>query len=154
MVAFPHETRLKRSLTRISGTLAGRTFPHHISNVYRLTHRYEIIARHTLNAFVEKAYIAKGMSDNVHSRLDVQQLATLFAVLALGASHNLELSPDDQIAEDYCESARNCLVKGNFMTHSTLAGVQTLVISNSSISIPSSRPVSDGSLPATDRQGT
>jgi hypothetical protein len=99
-----------------------------ISRIYRLTHRYEIITRPTLNAFVEKAYIAKGMRDTNHSRLDVQQLATLFAVLALGASHNLELSPDDQIAEDYCEFARNCLVKGNFMTHSTLAGVQTLVI--------------------------
>jgi len=67
------------------------------------------------------------MNESVHVRLDVQQLATLFAVLALGASHNLELSPDDQIAEDYCEAARNCLVKGSFMTHSTLAGVQTLV---------------------------
>jgi hypothetical protein len=76
---------------------------------------------------VEKAYIAKGIIDNVYSRIDVQQLAALFGVLALGASHNLELSPDDQIAEDYCESARNCLVKGNFMTHSTLSGVQTLV---------------------------
>jgi hypothetical protein len=79
-----------------------------------------------LNTFVEKAYAAKAMLDT-YSRIDVQQLATLFAVLALGASHNLELSPDDQIAEDYCESARNCLVRGNFMTHSTLAGVQTLV---------------------------
>lgn len=94
-------------------------------------YRYEIVTRPTLNAFVEKAYIAKAMLDT-HSRIDVQQLATLFAVLALGASHNLELSPDDQIAEDYCESARNCLVKGNFMTHSTLAGVQTLVSSPTS----------------------
>lgn len=66
-------------------------------------------------------------SQNTYSRVDVQQLALLFAVLALGASHNLELSPDDPIAEDYCEASRNCLVKGNFMTHSTLAGVQTLV---------------------------
>jgi hypothetical protein len=119
--------------------------------VYRLTCRYEIITRPTLNAFVEKAYIAKGMSDTIHSRLDVQQLATLFAVLALGASHNLELSPDDQIAEDYCESARNCLVKGNFMTHSTLAGVQTLVSLGCSMLGLRSRPVSDGTLSITDR---
>lgn len=62
-----------------------------------------------------------------YAKVDVQQLATLFAVLAIGATHNLELSPDDLVAEEYCESARSCLVKGNFMTHSTLAGVQTLV---------------------------
>lgn len=67
------------------------------------------------------------LSSQSYSRVDVQQLALLFAVLALGASHNLEFSPDDPIAEDYCEASRNCLVKGNFMTHSTLAGVQTLV---------------------------
>lgn len=67
------------------------------------------------------------LSSHTYSKNDVQQLALLFALLALGASHNLEFSPDDPIAEDYCEAARACLVKGNFMTHSTLAGVQTLV---------------------------
>lgn len=58
---------------------------------------------------------------------DAQKLGLLFIVLALGATHNLELSPNDQIAEDFCTSARNCLTKGHFMTRNTLAGVQTLV---------------------------
>lgn len=88
--------------------------------------------------------IASSVSTSTQSfsRVDVQQLASLFAILALGASHNLELSPDDPIAEDYCEAARNCLVKGNFMVHSTLAGVQTLVRDRDGIR---GRPRADGS---------
>jgi hypothetical protein len=107
-----------------------------------------------LNTFTEKAYIAKAMmaEAKTYAKVDVQQLATLFAVLAIGATHNLELSPDDLVAEEYCESARSCLVKGNFMTHSTLAGVQTLV---SSFGLDPMRrkadeTVSDGALSASD----
>jgi hypothetical protein len=86
-----------------------------------------------------------------YARVDVQQLATLFAVLALGATHNLELSPDDLVAEEYCEAARNCLVKGNFMTHSTIAGVQTLVSRNLHGAAISDCVVIDGPLSASDR---
>ena len=47
-------------------------------------------------------------------------------VLALGTLHNLELSPNDPIADEYVALAKTCLVKDHFLTKNTIAGVQTL----------------------------
>ena len=60
-------------------------------------------------------------------RIPIQRLALLFIILAMGALHNLELLPDDSVAGDYLQLAKTCLVKGDFMTNNTIAGVQTLV---------------------------
>ncbi len=46
----------------------------------------------------------------------------------MGALYNLELPPDNPQAQDLMQIARTCLVKGDFMTNNTIAGVQTLHI--------------------------
>ncbi|OCF39133.1 hypothetical protein I317_07074 [Kwoniella heveanensis CBS 569] len=61
---------------------------------------------------------------NVHP----QQLALLFAILAMGTLQNLELPLHDPSANEYLAYAKGCLTKGDFMNNNTIAGVQTLII--------------------------
>lgn len=57
----------------------------------------------------------------------LQALALVFITLAMGALHNLELPPNDPLAEEFFTLAKSALAKGQFMIHHTIAAVQTLV---------------------------
>lgn len=57
----------------------------------------------------------------------LQELALVFITLAMGALHNLELPPNDPLAEEFFSLAKSALAKGQFMIHNTLPAVQTLV---------------------------
>ncbi|WWC65511.1 uncharacterized protein I303_108129 [Kwoniella dejecticola CBS 10117] len=58
----------------------------------------------------------------------VQELALIYIILAMGALHSLELRANDPLAEHYCNLAKACLAKGDFLVNTTLAGVQSLHI--------------------------
>lgn len=60
-------------------------------------------------------------------RVHLQQLALLFITFAMGALHNPELPPHDPSAEQHLAAARWCLVKGDFIGHNTIAGLQAVV---------------------------
>jgi hypothetical protein len=60
-------------------------------------------------------------------RLHPQQLALLFSIFAMGARHALEWEQGEGPDDRYSLLARTCLAKGDFMTHHTICGVQTLV---------------------------
>jgi len=45
----------------------------------------------------------------------------------MGARHALEWEQGEGPDEEYSLLARTCLTKGDFMTHHTICGVQTLV---------------------------
>jgi hypothetical protein len=60
-------------------------------------------------------------------RLHPQELALLFIIFAMGARHALEWEQGEGPDEEYSQLARTCLSKGDFMTHHTICGVQTLV---------------------------
>ncbi|OXG79806.1 hypothetical protein C345_05536 [Cryptococcus neoformans A2-102-5] len=91
---------------------------------------YEIISRAHMKQILEEAYnfTAGIASRHRSSRVQAQQLALLFIVLAMGALHNLELPPDDISAEEYLLSSEDCLARGQFMNNNTVPGVQTLII--------------------------
>lgn len=57
----------------------------------------------------------------------LQSLALVFITLALGAFQNLELPPNDPLAEEFFSLSKSALAKGQFMVHNTIAAVQTLV---------------------------
>lgn len=61
-------------------------------------------------------------------RVDVQELALLFIIMAFGALHNLELPPNDPVAEEYALLSKSALAKTDFMTNSSLTTIQTLHI--------------------------
>ncbi|ORY30771.1 hypothetical protein BCR39DRAFT_598252 [Naematelia encephala] len=83
---------------------------------------YEVVSRSTLTHLLSNVY------PSYSHVIDPQQLGLLFVVLAMGALHNLELPPDDPCVDEYLTLAEQCLIKGNFMVHNTMAGVQTLII--------------------------
>ncbi|OCF31477.1 hypothetical protein I316_06879 [Kwoniella heveanensis BCC8398] len=91
---------------------------------------YEIIPRTDMKKILEDAYNFTAGVGSRHrsSRVQAQQLALLFIVLAMGALHNLELPPDDTSAEEYLLSSEDCLARGQFMNNNTVPGVQTLII--------------------------
>lgn len=60
-------------------------------------------------------------------RLHPHELALLFIIFAMGARHALEWEQGEGPDEEYSWLARSCLTKGDFMTHHTIYGVQTLV---------------------------
>jgi hypothetical protein len=70
---------------------------------------------------------------NERIRLHPQELALLFIIFAMGARHALEWEQGEGPDEEYSLLARTCLTKGDFMTHHTICGVQTLVCLPSSL---------------------
>ncbi|GMK58493.1 hypothetical protein CspeluHIS016_0505250 [Cutaneotrichosporon spelunceum] len=58
----------------------------------------------------------------------LQGLALVYITLGMGALHNLELPPNDPLAQEFFSLAKSALAKGQFMIHNTLAAVQTLHI--------------------------
>lgn len=61
------------------------------------------------------------------TRVNYQELALVYMVLAMGVLHNLEVGPNDPLGEEYLSLAKACLVKGDFLKNNTIAGVQSLV---------------------------
>lgn len=73
------------------------------------------------------AYAAKEGQGQISHQFDNHQLSLLFIVLAMGALHSLELPQNDPSAEEYLDLAKRSLAKSDFLTHSTVAAIQTLV---------------------------
>lgn len=69
-----------------------------------------------------------------NERIDCQKLALLFIIFAMGSLHSLELPPNDPSGEEYLDLAKRSLAKTDFLTNSTIAGVQTLVRSRVRVS--------------------
>lgn len=84
--------------------------------------RYDIAPRRTIEPIFKHVY-----ADESTPKMPAQRLGLLFGIFAMGALHNLEVPPDDSAAGEYMQVAKTCLVKGDFMTKNTIAGVQTLV---------------------------
>lgn len=90
---------------------------------------YEVVTRAESDRLAE-LFGGKTMTEPIRrgDRCDMyQELALLFAILAIGSTYNLELYPNDPLAEEYLQTCRRCLAMGKFMTHNSLAGVQALV---------------------------
>jgi hypothetical protein len=76
---------------------------------------------------VKEIYLVKTAISPDYRTIEPQGLALIFIVLAMGSLHNLELAPNDPCAEEYLSLSKSCLAKSDFLTRSTIAGIQTLV---------------------------
>jgi hypothetical protein len=83
---------------------------------------YDVAPREGFLPLLDKVY-----STNRVARIDPQQLALVFIILAMGSLHCLELPPNDPQADEYLAAAKACLAKGDFMIHNTIPGLQALV---------------------------
>ncbi|KAK8870138.1 hypothetical protein IAR55_000708 [Kwoniella newhampshirensis] len=88
---------------------------------------YSLVSRQTLQRIMAEIYATrKAWTAYSETHVNLQELALLFMALANGALHNLELSPDDQLSDEYVCRARQCLVQDSFMSKNTIAGVQSI----------------------------
>lgn len=60
-------------------------------------------------------------------RVNAQELALVFIVLAQGNVFNIEIASDPTIPEELLHLSELALMKGDFLSNNTVAGVQTLV---------------------------
>jgi len=88
---------------------------------------FDVAPRPSIEKLIDEMYHVKNATSPDHRAVDPQCLALLFIILAIGSLHNLELPPNDPSAEEYLEMSKRCLAKTDFLTRSTLAGIQTLV---------------------------
>jgi len=94
---------------------------------------FDVAPRREVQPLLHTLYPNGPRSQNEPSeriRLHPQELALLFIIFAMGARHALEWEQGEGPDEDYSWLARSCLTKGDFMTHHTICGVQTLVRSD------------------------
>ncbi|ORY30182.1 fungal-specific transcription factor domain-domain-containing protein [Naematelia encephala] len=101
-----------------------------IDSYYRyFAWNYNIAPRNVLQPIIDRLYRQLSLHGfTMPAEVSHQQLALVFAILAMGSLHNLEVAPNDSCAVEYLALSKLCLTKGNFMTHNTLAGVQTIHI--------------------------
>nr|KIR83485.1 hypothetical protein I308_06147 [Cryptococcus tetragattii IND107] len=84
---------------------------------------YNVVPWQTFQPIFDRAY-RKEMP--INRKVGAQELALLYIILAMGALHNLELPPNDPIAEEYSTLSKICLAKGEFMIHCTTVGIMAL----------------------------
>ncbi|CAK7207518.1 hypothetical protein SEUCBS139899_010328 [Sporothrix eucalyptigena] len=60
--------------------------------------------------------------------INFQEVALVFMIMSKGTDYNIEMPADDPSAEEWQHLSEMALVKGNFLSNNTLAGVQTLHI--------------------------
>lgn len=89
---------------------------------------YNIAIRERFEPVLSRVYKAADSKNEHPHRVDLQELALVYIVLAFGALHSLELPPNDPSAEEYLILSKSALAKADFLVNNTLAGVQTLHI--------------------------
>ncbi|EPE06816.1 hypothetical protein F503_03243 [Ophiostoma piceae UAMH 11346] len=60
--------------------------------------------------------------------VNFQEVALVFMIMSKGTAYNIELPNDDPSAEEWQHLSEMALVKGDFLSNNTIAGVQTLHI--------------------------
>lgn len=67
------------------------------------------------------------LADEIPCRVNPQELALVFIILAQGNVFNIEIASDPTVPEKLLRLSELALVKGDFLSNNTVAGVQTLV---------------------------
>lgn len=60
-------------------------------------------------------------------RVNPQEIALVFIIMAQGTLYNIEMPNYDPSAEDWLHLSERALVEGNFLSNNMVAGLQTLV---------------------------
>lgn len=91
--------------------------------------RHDVAPRKAFLPIFERVYEHHTSPANSPSdeKIHLQQLALVYAILALGTHHNLEIPPNDATSNEFVNLAKACLASDDFLNHNTIAGVQALV---------------------------
>ena len=75
----------------------------------------------------EKIYGLTEQNISKRSAVIHQEIALIFIVIAKGIIFNIELPMNDPTAEAMLRLSEQALVRGDFLSNNTIAGLQTLV---------------------------
>ena len=64
---------------------------------------------------------------SVSPPVDPQEIALVFIIMAQGTMFNIETADNDSSAEELLHLSESALVRGDFLSNNTVAGLQTLV---------------------------
>jgi hypothetical protein len=67
------------------------------------------------------------VTNETSCRVNPQELALVFIVLAQGNVFNIEIASDPTVPEKLLRLSELAMLKGDFLSNNTVAGVQTLV---------------------------
>lgn len=85
---------------------------------------HDVAPRDRFEKIFDRVYAA---ADETSSRANPQELALIFIILAQGNVFNIETAPDPTIPEELLRLSELAMVKGDFLSANTVAGIQTLV---------------------------
>jgi len=68
-------------------------------------------------------------SGSTSPHINAQEIALVFIIMAQGTMFNIEMPNCDSSAKEWLRLSERALVKGEFLSNNTLAGLQTLVSS-------------------------
>ncbi|CAI6088301.1 unnamed protein product [Clonostachys chloroleuca] len=85
---------------------------------------HDVAPRSQFERTFDRVY--KILGSGTSSPINPQEIALVFIVMAQGTMFNIEMPNFDSSAEDWLHLAERALVKGDFLSNNTLAGVQTL----------------------------
>uniref|UniRef100_A0A8H7NQV2 Xylanolytic transcriptional activator regulatory domain-containing protein n=1 Tax=Bionectria ochroleuca TaxID=29856 RepID=A0A8H7NQV2_BIOOC len=85
---------------------------------------HDVAPRSQFERTFDRVYKISGSGTS--SPINPQEIALVFIVMAQGTMFNIEMPNFDSSAEDWLHLAERALVKGDFLSNNTLAGVQTL----------------------------
>jgi hypothetical protein len=60
--------------------------------------------------------------------MDYHELGLVYAILAMGTLHDLELEANDPLIAEYLDMAKQSLTRANFLQYNTIPGLQALHI--------------------------
>jgi hypothetical protein len=89
---------------------------------------HDVAPRTNFQPIFDRAYATRAKANLPDEEgLHLQQIALIFAILAVGTHHNLEIPSDDSGSEEFVGLAKACLTADDFLNHNTIAGIQTIV---------------------------
>ena len=59
-------------------------------------------------------------------KVNHHEIGLLYAILAMGTLHNLELDANDPLATEYVDLAKRSLTRGDFLQHNTISALRSL----------------------------
>lgn len=93
----------------------------------RLTgYSYDVAPKHIFEKTFDRVYKCAA-NKSPSSPANPQEIALVFIIMAKGTMFNIEMPNCDPSAEEWLHLSERAMVKGEFLSNNTLAGLQTLV---------------------------
>ena len=96
---------------------------------------HDVVPKASFEKTLDRVYTLL-QGETVSPRVNPQEIALVYMIMAQGTLYNIEMAYNDPSAEEWLHLSQRALVKGDFLATNTVHGLQTLV----SLSFPEKSP--------------